>query len=94
MTIAITLILSSLLIIGIIRNTWDSRDESPAEQVTESPVEAEKISEPLLEPKAEIIIENPPHQAPAQKKTSPAKKTPAKKTPAKSAPVKKTTSKK
>jgi tRNA1(Val) A37 N6-methylase TrmN6 len=89
MTIAITLILASLLIIGILRNTWDSREESSAEQVTKSPAEAEKISEPLPEPKAEIIIENPPHQAPAQKKTAPAKKTPAK-----SAPAKKTTSKK
>jgi hypothetical protein len=90
MTIAITLILASLLIIGILRNTWDSREESSAEQVTESPAEAEKISEP----QAEIIIENPPHQAPAQKKTAPAKKVPIKKTPAKSAPAKKTTSKK
>lgn len=89
MTIAITLLLASLLIIGILRNTWNSREESSAEQVTESPVEAEKISEPLPEPQAEIIIENPPHQAPAQKKTAPAKKTPAK-----SAPAKKTTSKK
>jgi hypothetical protein len=88
MTIAITLILASLLIIGILRNIWDSREESSAEQVTESPVEAEKISESLPEPQAEIIIENPPHQAPAQKKT------PVKKTPAKSAPAKKTTSKK
>jgi tRNA1(Val) A37 N6-methylase TrmN6 len=85
MTIAITLLLASLLIIGILRNTWNSREESSAEQVTESPAEAEKISEP----QAEIIIENPPHQAPAQKKTAPAKKTPAK-----SAPAKKTTSKK
>ena len=89
MTIAITLILASLLIIGILRNIWDSREESSAEQVTESPAEAEKISETLPEPQAEIIIENPPHQAPAQKKTAPAKKTPAKK-----APAKKTTSKK
>ncbi len=89
MTIAITLILASLLIIGILRNTWNSREESSAEQVTESPAEAEKISDPLPEPQAEIIIENPPHQAPPQKKTAPAKKTPAKK-----APAKKTTSKK
>jgi hypothetical protein len=88
MTIAITLILASLLIIGILRNIWDSREESSAEQVTESPAEADKISEPLPEPQAEII-ENPPHQAPAKKKTAPAKKTPAKK-----APAKKTTSKK
>ncbi len=85
MTIAITLLLASLLIIGILRNTWNSREESSAEQVTESPAEAEKISEP----KAEIIIENPPHQAPAQKNPAPAKKTPAKK-----APAKKTTTKK
>ncbi len=89
MTIAITLLLASLLIIGILRNTWDSREESSAEQVTESPAEAEKISDPLPEPQEEIIIENPPHQAPPQKKTAPAKKTPAKK-----APAKKTTSKK
>jgi len=94
MTIAITLILASLLIIGVIRTVLEFRGESPAEQVTESPAEAEKISEPLPEPKAEIIIENPPHQAPAQKKTAPAKKVPVKKTPAKSAPAKKTTSKK
>jgi hypothetical protein len=94
MTIAITLILASLLIIGILRNTWDSREESSAEQVTESPAEPEKISEALSEPQAEIIIENPPHQAPAQKGSAPAKKSPAKKTPAKKAPVKKTTSKK
>jgi hypothetical protein len=85
MTIAITLILASLLIIGILRNIWDSREESSAEQVTESPAEAEKISEPQVE----IIIENPPHQAPAQKNPAPAKKAPAKK-----APAKKTTSKK
>jgi hypothetical protein len=90
MTIAITLILASLLIIGILRNTWDSREESSAEQVTESPAEAEKISEPQVE----IIIENPPHQAPAQKNPAPAKKAPAKKAPAKSAPAKKTTTKK
>ena len=64
------------------------------EQVNESPAEAEKISEPLPEPKEEILIENPPHQAPAQKKTAPAKKAPAKKAPAKSAPAKKTTPKK
>jgi hypothetical protein len=90
MTIAITLILASLLIIGVLRNTWDSREESSAEQVTESPSEAEKISEPQVE----IIIENPPHQAPAQKNPAPAKKAPAKKAPAKKAPAKKTTSKK
>jgi tRNA1(Val) A37 N6-methylase TrmN6 len=85
MTIAITLLLASLLIIGILRNTWNSREESSAEQVTGSPAESEKI----LEPQAEIIIENPPYQAPAQKKPAPAKKAPVKKTPAK-----KTTSKK
>jgi hypothetical protein len=90
MTIAITLILASLLIIGVIRTVLEFRGESPTEQVTESPAEAEKIPEP----KAEIIIENPPHQAPAQKKAAPAKKAPAKKAPAKSAPAKKTTSKK
>ena len=90
MTIAITLLLASLLIIGILRTARDSKEESPAEQVIESPAEAEKISEP----QTEIIIENPPHQAPAQKKTAPAKKAPAKKAPAKSAPAKKTTPKK
>jgi len=89
MTIAITLLLASLLIIGILRNTWYSQEETPAEQVNESPVEAEEISEPLPKPQAEIIIENPPHQAPAQKKTATAKKAPAKK-----ALAKKTTSKK
>jgi tRNA1(Val) A37 N6-methylase TrmN6 len=91
MTIAITLILASLLIIGIIRNTWDSREESSAEQVTEYTAQAEEIS--LPETQAEIIIENPPYQA-EEKKTSPAKKAPVKKTPAKKVPAKKTTSKK
>jgi hypothetical protein len=85
MTIAIILILASLLIIGILRTVRESRGETPAEQVTESTVQAEA----LPEPQAEIIIENPPHQAPAQKKSSPAKKAPAKK-----APAKKTTPKK
>ncbi len=94
MTIAITLLLASLLIIGILRNTWYSQEETLAEQEMKSPVKAEEISEPLPEPQAEIIIKNPPHQAPAQKKPAPAKKTPAKKTPAKSAPAKKTTTKK
>jgi hypothetical protein len=94
MTIAITLILSSLLIIGVIRTVLEFRGESPAEQVTEFPEQAEEISESLSEPQAEIIIENPPYQAPAQKKTAPAKKTPAKKEPSKSAPVKKTATKK
>jgi hypothetical protein len=89
MTIAITLLLSSLLIIGILRTVRESRGESPAEQVTESPVQTEKISEP----QAEIIIENPPYQA-EEKKTSPAKKVPVKKTPAKKVPAKKTTTKK
>jgi hypothetical protein len=94
MTIAAILLLASLLTIGILRKVRDSREEISAEQVKESPAEAEKISEPLPEPKEEIIIENPPHQAPAQKKTAPAKKAPAKKAPAKSAPAKKTTPKK
>jgi hypothetical protein len=94
MTIAAILLLASLLTIGILRKVRDSREEISTEQVNESPAEAEKISEPLPEPKEEIIIENPPHQAPAQKKTAPAKKVPIKKTPAKSAPAKKTTSKK
>jgi len=89
MTIAAILLLASLLTIGILRKVRDSREEISAEQVNESPAEAEKISEPLPEPKEEIIIENPPHQAPAQKKTAPAKKAPAK-----SAPAKKTTPKK
>jgi hypothetical protein len=73
------------LIIGILRTVRESRGETPAEQVTESTVKAEA----LPEPQAEIIIENPPHQAPTQKKSSPAKKAPAKK-----APAKKTTPKK
>ncbi len=94
MTIAAILLLASLLIIGILRKVRDSREEIPAEQVNESTVNTEEIPEPLPEPQAEIIIENPPHQAPAQKKTAPAKKAPAKKTPAKSAPAKKTTPKK
>lgn len=98
MTIAITLLLASLLIIGILRNTWNSQEESPAEQATESSSQEKKISETLPEPQAEIIVENPPHQAkeekPAQKESAPAKKTPVKKTPAKKVPAKKTTSKK
>ena len=94
MTIAITLLLASLLIIGILRTVRESRGETPAEQVTESPVQTEKISEVLPEPQAEIIVENPPYQAPAQKGSAPAKKSPAKKTPAKKVPAKKTTSKK
>ena len=98
MTIAITLLLASLVIIGILRTVRESRGESPAEQVTESPVQAEEISEALPEPQAEIIIENPPHQAKekktAQKESVPVKKAPVKKTPAKKVPAKKTTPKK
>ena len=98
MTTAAILLLASLLIIGILRKVRDSREEISAEQVNESPAEAEKISEPLPEPKEEIIIENPPHQAEekkaVQKKPVPVKKTPVKKAPAKSAPAKKTTTKK
>ena len=98
MTIAITLLLASLLIIGILRTVRESRGESPAEQVTESPVQTEGISEDLPEPQAEIIIENPPHQAKekktAQKESVPVKKAPVKKTPAKKVPAKKTTPKK
>jgi tRNA1(Val) A37 N6-methylase TrmN6 len=93
MTIAITLLLSSLLIIGILRTVRESRGESPAEQVTESPVQTEKISEVLPEPQAEIIVENPPYQA-EEKKAVQKKPATAKKTPAKKAPAKKTTSKK
>ena len=98
MTIAITLLLASLLIIGILRTVRESRGESPAEQVTESPVQTEEIYEALPESQAEIIVENPPHQAKekktAQKESAPSKKTPAKKTPVKKVPVKKTTPKK
>ena len=98
MTIVITLILASLLIIGAFRTVQDFRDEDPEKQVSESPVQTEEISEDLPEPQAEIIIENPPHQAKekktSQKESAPAKKVPAKKTPAKKAPVKKTTAKK
>lgn len=94
MTIVLTLILASLLIIGAFRTVQDFRDEDQEKQVSESPVQTEKISEP----QAEIIVENPPHQAKekktAQKESSPAKKTTAKKTPAKKVPAKKTTSKK
>jgi hypothetical protein len=93
MTIAITLLLSSLLIIGILRTVRESRGESSAEQVTESPVQTEKISEVLPEPQAEIIVENPPYQA-EEKKAVQKKPATAKKTPAKKAPAKKTTSKK
>ena len=75
MTIAITLILASLLIIGILRTVLEFRGESPAEQATEFSAESEEISEPH----EEIIVENPPHQE-EEKKTAPAKKTPAKKT--------------
>ena len=93
MTIAITLLLASLLIIGILRTVRESRGESPAEQVTESPVQTEWISEDLPEPQAEIIVENPPHQA-KEKKTAQKESVPAKKTPAKKVPAKKTASKK
>jgi tRNA1(Val) A37 N6-methylase TrmN6 len=93
MTSAITLLLSSLLIIGILRTVRESRGESSAEQVTESPVQTEKISEVLPEPQAEIIVENPPYQA-EEKKAVQKKPATAKKTPAKKAPAKKTTSKK
>jgi len=98
MTIVITLILASLLIIGAFRTVQDFREEDPEKQVSESPVQAEEISVPLSEPQAEIIIENPPHQAEgkktAQKESSPVKKAPVKKTPAKKVPAKKTTPKK
>ena len=93
MTIAITLLLASLLIIGILRTVRESRGESPAEQVTESPVQTEEISEVLPEPQAEIIVENPPYQA-EEKKAVQKKPATAKKTPAKKAPAKKTTPKK
>ena len=98
MTIAAILLLSTLLIIGIIRKVREPREEIPEEQVNESTVKTEEVSEPLPEPQAEIIVENPPHQVkekkPAQKKPDSSKKTPAKKTPAKSAPAKKTATKK
>ena len=98
MTIVITLILASLLIIGAFRTVQDFRDEDQEKQVSESPVQTEEISEDLPEPQAEIIIENPPHQAKekktAQKESAPAKKAPVKKTPAKKVPAKKTTPKK
>ena len=93
MTIAITLLLASLWIIGILRTVRESRGESPAEQVTESPVQTEEISEALPEPQEEIIVENPPHQA-KEKKTAQKESAPAKKSPAKKTPAKKTTSKK
>jgi len=98
MTIVITLILASLLIIGAFRTVQDFRDEDLEKQVSESPVQTEEISEDLPEPQAEIVIENPPHQAKekksAQKESSPVKKAPVKKTPAKKVPSKKTTPKK
>ena len=97
MTLAITLLLASLLIIGVLRVYRESQNEIPAvEQEIESSSNEEQ-SEVLPEPQAEIIIENPPHQVevkktakkPVQKKDSASvkkdsvKKTPAKKTPAK-----------
>lgn len=98
MTIVITLILASLLIIGAFRTVQDFRDEDLEKQASESPVQEEEIPELLSEPQAEIIIENPPHQAEekktAQKESTPAKKAPVKKTPAKKVPAKKTTPKK
>ena len=98
MTIVITLILASLLIIGAFRTVQDFRDEDQEKQVSESPVQTEEISEDLPEPQAEIIIENPPHQAKEkktnQKESAPAKKAPAKKTPSKKVPSKKTATKK
>jgi len=97
MTIAITLILASLLIIGAFRTVQDFRDEDLEKQVSESPVQTEEISEDLPEPQAEII-ENPPHQAKEkktdQKESTPAKKAPVKKAPAKKVPAKKTAPKK
>ena len=93
MTIVITLILASLLIIGAFRTVQDFRDEDPEKKVSESPVQAEEISEVLPEPQAEIIVENPPYQA-EEKKAVQKKPATAKKTPAKKAPAKKTTPKK
>jgi tRNA1(Val) A37 N6-methylase TrmN6 len=93
MTIAITLILASLLIIGAFRTVQDFRDKDLEKQVSESPVQTEEISEDLPEPQAEIIIENPPHQA-KEKKTAQKESAPAKKAPVKKAPAKKTTTKK
>jgi len=93
MTIAITLILASLLTIGILRTIRESREETPSEQVTESPVQAEEISEALPSPQAEILVENPPHQVkeknPVQKKSASVKKDPIKKTSAKKTAPKK-----
>lgn len=93
MTIAITLILASLLTIGILRTIRESREETPSEQVTESPVQAEEISEALPSPQAEILVENPPHRVkeknPVQKKSAPVKKDPIKKTSAKKTAPKK-----
>ena len=103
MTLAITLLLASLLIIGVLRVYRESQNEIPAaEQEIESSSHEEK-SEVLPESQAEIIIKNPPHQLevkktakktvqkkdPAPVKKDSAKKTPAKKVPAKKAPTKK-----
>jgi len=97
MTITITLILASLLLIGVVRKVLEFKEESSAKQETESLVQTEKNSKPLPEPQVEIIIENPPHQTKekktAQKESDPAKKSPVKKTSAKKIPAKKTTTK-
>lgn len=103
MTLSITLLLASLLIIGVLRVYRESQNEiSAAEQEIESPSH-EETSEVLPEPQAEINIENPPHQAevkktakkPVQKKDpAPVKKTSVKKTETKKVPVKKAPAKK
>jgi outer membrane biosynthesis protein TonB len=103
MTLSITLLLASLLIIGVLRVYRESRNEiSAAEQEIESSSN-EETSEVLPEPQAEIIIENPPHQAevkktakkPVQKKDpAPVKKTSVKKTETKKVPAKKAPAKK
>ena len=103
MTLAITLLLASLLIIGALRVYRESQNEIPAAEQEIESSSHEETSEVLPEPQAEIIIENPPYQAevkrttkkPIQKKeSSPAKKGSVKKTPAKKAPAKKAPSKK
>lgn len=103
MSLAITLLLASLLIIGALRVYRESQNEIPvAEQEIESSP-YEETSEVLPEPQEEIIIENPPHQAevkktakkPVQKKDpSPVKKSSVKKTPAKKVSAKKAPAKK
>jgi hypothetical protein len=100
-TLAITLLLASLLIIGVLRVYRESQNEIPAaEQEIESPVQQRRflkfflnhrrrLSSKILRTKKKKEKKNP-----AQKESAPAKKTPVKKTETKKVPAKKTPSKK